>query len=570
MKVKRGLSLALVLTLCAGLFTVPAGAAGVSVTEVVACKYEWVLDFSEGLAAVAVPGSGVDEWGAPARKWGFVNTDGEEVIACRYDDVEDFSEGLAAVRLDGKWGFIDKTGQVVVPCRYSLVTSFSEGLASVGEPGEGQDQWGNPLYNWSYIDQTGKEVIPPRYCDYACPFHEGLAALTRFGGEKWSFMDKTGKEIVPCQYDNFQTPVFSEGLAVIEKDYLYGFLDKTGREVVPPRYDSAEPFSEGLAAVRTGDWENQKWGFIDQSGRAVIPCQFDDVVMDINADRGFSEGFAAVGLDGKYGFIDKTGRVVIPCRYEAVFGFYEGLAAVCLDGKWGFIDKAGQTVIPFQYDNAGSFARGVAAVAVDSGRVETWGDPIYQWGLIDVTGREVLPCQYSMHTNEANEVYGAIEGMVAVERDDKWGFFAVTGDAAQPSTQSVTLDGESVEFAMYALDNGATNYIRVRDLAALLNGTAAQFEVGWDGNVALTAKTPYTGAKDSAPFATTMPYTVYNQPTYVNGAPVTLDAIQIAYNDGGYTYYKLRDLAQALGFNVGWSADKGVYVETDKPYDPAN
>ena len=28
------------------------------------------------------------------------------------------------------------------------------------------------------------------------------------------------------------------------------------------------------------------------------------------------------------------------------------------------------------------------------------------------------------------------------------------------------------------------------------------------------------------------------------------------------TYYKLRDLGQALGFHVGWSAEQGVYIET--------
>ena len=149
----------------------------------------------------------------------------------------------------------------------------------------------------------------------------------------------------------------------------------------------------------------------------------------------------------------------------------------------------------------------------------------------------------------------------------------ITQDAAptaQPSTQAVTVDGKPVKFAMYALNGGSVNYIRVRDLAALLNGTAAQFEVGWDGKVVLTAKSPYTGSTDKAPFNTEMPYTVYAEPTYVSGAPVTLDAIQIEYHGGGYTYYKLRDLAQALGFNVGWSADKGVYVETAKPYDPNN
>ena len=31
-------------------------------------------------------------------------------------------------------------------------------------------------------------------------------------------------------------------------------------------------------------------------------------------------------------------------------------------------------------------------------------------------------------------------------------------------------------------------------------------------------------------------------------------------------YYMLRDLGQKLGFNVGWSAEKGVFIETGRPY----
>ena len=37
-------------------------------------------------------------------------------------------------------------------------------------------------------------------------------------------------------------------------------------------------------------------------------------------------------------------------------------------------------------------------------------------------------------------------------------------------------------------------------------------------------------------------------------------------NGGGYNYFKLRDLGIALGFNVSWTAERGVFVETDKPY----
>lgn len=37
---------------------------------------------------------------------------------------------------------------------------------------------------------------------------------------------------------------------------------KTGQIVINPQFDEAQPFSEGLAAVRIGDDETGKWGFI--------------------------------------------------------------------------------------------------------------------------------------------------------------------------------------------------------------------------------------------------------------------------------------------------------------------
>jgi len=44
------------------------------------------------------------------------------------------------------------------------------------------------------------------------------------------------------------------------------------------------------------------------------------------------------GTDGKWGFIDETGKLCIPFKYDIVYGFTEGLAAVWLNGKGGFID----------------------------------------------------------------------------------------------------------------------------------------------------------------------------------------------------------------------------------------
>jgi hypothetical protein len=46
---------------------------------------------------------------------------------------------------------------------------------------------------------------------------------------------------------------------------------------------------------------------------------------------------ARVDLNGKCGFVDKKGREVVPLKYDAVQSFSEGMAAVRLEGKWGFI-----------------------------------------------------------------------------------------------------------------------------------------------------------------------------------------------------------------------------------------
>lgn len=146
---------------------------------------------------------------------------------------------------------------------------------------------------------------------------------------------------------------------------------------------------------------------------------------------------------------------------------------------------------------------------------------------------------------------------------------------AYSSTQTVDVDGRKITFQCYALKdgNGMTNYMKLRDLADILNGSAAQFHVGWDGSVTITSKTAYTpnGSEQKTPFSGNRIYQENTAATKVNGRTADLAAF-VLHDDagGGYTYYQLRDLGKALGFNVGWSGDKGMFLETDKPYDPSN
>ncbi|NBI11690.1 hypothetical protein D1641_17110 [Colidextribacter sp. OB.20] len=145
---------------------------------------------------------------------------------------------------------------------------------------------------------------------------------------------------------------------------------------------------------------------------------------------------------------------------------------------------------------------------------------------------------------------------------------------ASASTQTVEVDGKAVEFQMYALldaNGNATNYIKLRDLAHVLNSTKATFSIGYTNETGITIVTgqPYqdNGSEMKTPFSGARAYTGGAQSVQINGKPVAMTAINLLDdNGGGYNYFKLRDLGIALGFNVSWTAERGVFVETDKPY----
>lgn len=123
------------------------------------------------------------------------------------------------------------------------------------------------------------------------------------------------------------------------------------------------------------------------------------------------------------------------------------------------------------------------------------------------------------------------------------------------SPQNLKVNGTIINCEKYNIDG--SNYFKLRDLAAILNGTGSQFDVGYD-----TAKRLITITTNHA-------YTTANGTELVVGedksatAKVSTQAIMIdgaersdlsAYNIGGNNYFKLRDLGTALGFDVDYDA----------------
>ena len=81
----------------------------------------------------------------------------------------------------------------------------------------------------------------------------------------------------------------------------------------------------------------------------------------------FSEGLAAVRIDGRFGFIDRRGEVVIEPRFDLAGEFHQGLAEILVGRNTGVIDRTGRVVVLPQFRRAVPLTKDV--IIADRGRV---------------------------------------------------------------------------------------------------------------------------------------------------------------------------------------------------------
>lgn len=137
---------------------------------------------------------------------------------------------------------------------------------------------------------------------------------------------------------------------------------------------------------------------------------------------------------------------------------------------------------------------------------------------------------------------------------------------AVPTSSKVYVNGTAVAFDAYNIKNN--NYFKLRDLAFVLSGSKAQFEVSWDGAanaIRLTSGQPYTpvGGEMSSKGSINKVGKPTNSALYLDGKQVNFTA----YNIDSNNYFKLRDIGQALNFSVEWNgATNSIEINTSLPY----
>ena len=289
---------------------------------------------------------------------------------------------------------------------------------------------------------------------YSCSNKDSNLLLPMVVDGLYGYIDEPGKVVIEPQFK--YAGIFSDGLACVKTHEGYGYINKRGKMVIAPIFDNAGDFSDGCAVVQL----DQKDYFINNrfSGKQ------DLITVGFSWTRGFSEGLAAVEINGKWGYVNTNGEMVISPEYYEACSFKDGLARVKtsdsdLDG-WTYINKSGSEItdLPLsgnsedfsdglakivlynkntggswctfidregaafknKYKSAQNFTEGLAAVKTDEG-----------WGYVDKHENFIIP-----PTKRFRQAYEFSEGLAAVEIDhgplesegNKYGYIDKIGD----------------------------------------------------------------------------------------------------------------------------------------------
>lgn len=139
------------------------------------------------------------------------------------------------------------------------------------------------------------------------------------------------------------------------------------------------------------------------------------------------------------------------------------------------------------------------------------------------------------------------------------------------STHKVQVNGKAVNPQAYNIDG--YNYFKLRDVAYMLNGTSASFNVTWDSAqnaVNLLSGQPYTtvGGEMTVASSTSLRVQASTAKVLIDGKGISIKG----YNINGNNYYKIADVSSAIGFTAAFeSATQTVQIKTAavvSPEDP--
>lgn len=221
---------------------------------------------------------------------------------------------------------------------------------------------------------------PPKYA-FQGSFSDGLALIKQDG--LWGFVNQDDKVVIQPQYEAATS--FVNGVAIVKQSEKFALIDTGGKAITAFIYTRLQRLAKGIYLVE----KEQQVGLINANAEIILPIRYDYIESVENGHifailkgkryllrkasgyqpddiydyiGSFREGLTVVAKDNRWGYINYRGDVVIKPQFAFAAAFHDGLARVKKDGLYGYINRQGELVIAAKYSYAEDFSNGQAKV----------------------------------------------------------------------------------------------------------------------------------------------------------------------------------------------------------------
>jgi len=288
-------------------------------------------------------------------RWGLLSDSLHEVLVPQYDYLKNYNSNFWIYKKGLNYGILSKNFQELTPPDFSVIYWIDTQKYVVYE------KQNYSIHFWNDTTQLilNVDTVHAVYPNFILVEVNSQKGILNYQNE-WK---------IPPIYQEVITN--GTDIIVMEEDKYY-FVDMLHKKKLKYGFEEAYCFSEGLALVK---W-NELYGFVNQEGKWITDCEF------LNAQP-FQEGLAPVEKNNRWGFINTKNELVIPYIYDFVFPFYKGRAIVQYKGKWGVINQTGKIILPLEYDEIQNFENQIFIVRMK-----------HLWGIMNDQQTWLIPPEF--------------------------------------------------------------------------------------------------------------------------------------------------------------------------------
>lgn len=331
------------------------------------------------------------------------------LIEPKYKGAGPYSEGLWNVH-DGTtgWGYVDSRDHVVLEFKYRRARSFRNGLAYALISSDK-----NTSRDLGVIDRTGNYVMEA-HSGVELPVNYertsggiDLVAFQDVMTGKYGFLNLSGDVQIPAIYNQIRP--FSEGLAAVKCGDFFGVIDVHGEWVIAPCYENLiGRFWKGYIPFRA---ETKLWGLLNTKGEIVLEPRYTNI-----SESRDQSGPWVIDLNKKTrGVLGENLAVIVEPRYQVlsflITSYYQGGIVFLQDDdshSYKAFDTEGNELFKFP-----SFVAEPSKGGVDGYYVlQTFGRQ--DLFLVNKHGDMLLPPEFS-------DLYPHTEGIVSAKKNGLWG-----------------------------------------------------------------------------------------------------------------------------------------------------